>query len=130
MLLNLKIVEKINKFGFSISYIENESTRDFNRRMELNCPDEYIKAKSDIAPTDAQIKLCNDLVDCGASFHLKEPHLLSMNSADIFIKENYHLLRDPTPDSVRGQRLMNPFLGANKGFYSRNVPSDFNILNH
>jgi len=99
--MSQELINIIRTLGANVEEIQNESSRDFDARMNMHCKDEYEEAKCYVKPSDNQIKLCDDLVDCGASFFRKEPHKESMSAANIFIKANYHLLRNPKPDSIR-----------------------------
>jgi len=113
--------------------IEGETSASFDSRMKANCPEEYDQAKMESRPTEKQIKLCEDLIDCGASFHLRIPHLDNMFTADKFIKENYHLLKSPREGSVRAtertRAKFNSNSNCNSDFYKGNVPSDFGVWN-
>ena len=137
--MSRQLISQMNLLGANIIEIVGESVREFDSRMNSDYPEIYIEAKKAIMPTERQVKLCDDLVNCGASFELKEPHKDSMYAADCFIKENYALLGNPLVDSVRyvEQKRTDRVVEitglpprANADFYKRNAPSDYGVPNH
>lgn len=137
--MSTQLISQMSLLGANVIEIVGESVREFDARMNRDYPEIYIEAKKAIAPTERQVKLCDDLVDCGASFELKEPHKDSMYAADCFIKDNYALLRNPLVDSVRynEQKRTDRVVEitglpprADAEFYKRNEPSDYGVPNH
>lgn len=134
---NTTLIINMNILGANVTALPNESTKDFHYRMTNQYNDFYTKAKMITPASINQIKLCDELIDCGAPFpDLKETHISSMANADQFIKLYYHLLRNPTSSSVRVnnknktkhkfESLNNP----NHFVYQNSSPSDYNIPNH
>ena len=133
--MSILLIETMNKMGANVQEIKDENSKEFDRRMLLNCAEIYLEAKKKVPATDGQIKLCDDLVDCGASFDLKETHKDSIFNADMFIKSNYNLLKNPTEDSVRmkeknaSKRIGLP-RNPCKEFLETADPEHYNIPNH
>jgi hypothetical protein len=142
--MHYNIIASLQKLGVDVKEIYGESGFAFHNRMTSQCNNEYLIAKQNTAPSEKQIKLMYDLVDCGAPFELNEPQNDSIANADAFIKKHYHLLKNPTSTSVRATTKktrtkrfagMSGRLGGigserHEDFYRRNTPSDFNIPNH
>lgn len=132
---NAILISNMNILGANVTELPNESTKDFHLRMVNQYNHFYENAKTITPASSKQYSLCEDLLDCGAPCDLKESHVSSMAAADAFIKANYHLLKNPTPDSVRANQLkpttkFKSLSDPNHFVYQGNVPSDFNIPNH
>ena len=133
------LLVKMTQLGANVTVVVDETSRGFDARMMRDHQEVYIEAKKRVSPTVSQIKLCDDLVDCGAGFDLKESHKDSMYSADMFIKENYSLLKNPKVGSVRAetakkmrraQELTGLPLYADNDFIMNTPPSDYGVPNH
>lgn len=137
--MDKNLLAKMYELGANVVVVADETSRGFDARMMRDHREVYIEAKKGVKPTIGQIKLCDDLVDCGASFDLKEHHKDSMYEADLFIKENYHLLKKPLVGSVRAhsvnkmrraQEITGLPLRASDDFIINTPPSDYGVPNH